>query len=89
MNTRNTSYIMGFFAIFPWTLIILRFFEFARTSPTAQTLIYVYSAIMILGALISVICYAFCQQRTIKHHLLLGLNCLYAIFALFVFSQLI
>lgn len=89
MNTRIAASVMSIFAILPFTLMFLRLFEFARTAPMDVTLISIYAGLMVLGAVASGACYAFCAKRSVVLHLLLALNCIYGIFGLIAVGQLV
>lgn len=89
MNERYARLIGLFFAIVPWSIVPLRSLDFATTEPIASQIILGYAVLLVLGAAVVSICFAFAERRDFAAKLLLIINCVYGVFGLLVLAQLL
>ncbi|MCI9577038.1 MAG: hypothetical protein HFJ84_10460 [Clostridiales bacterium] len=69
----------------PWTLLILRMFDWAMESPTAEIMISCYAAFMIFSGIFTIVSYAAAKIKSNLMKVCLVVNNLYAIFGIGVF----
>ena len=69
----------------PWTLLILRMFDWAMESPTAEIMISCYAAFMIFSGIFTIVSYAAAKIKSNLMKVCLVVNSLYAIFGIGVF----
>ncbi len=82
MNISKTTVALGFFALLPWTIFLVRAFEFAQTAPGSEYTIYAYIGLMLVGVTVASILFAYAERKTVLLKVLLSVNIVYGIFGL-------
>lgn len=70
----------------PWTILILRMFDRALQSPTAEIMIFCYAAFMIFSGIFTIFFYAKGKVRSNLMKICLVVNSLYAVFGVFALA---
>lgn len=84
MKAKIFSIINILLLFLPWTILLLRLNEWALASPTAEILIGVYCAEMLLGGVFSIYSYLKQGKSSRLMQVCLVINVLYAAAALFL-----
>ena len=70
----------------PWTLLILRAFDWARQSPVAENLILGYAAFMAFSGVFAIAAYASSAKKSALLKISTAVNSAYLLFAIVVFA---
>ena len=73
----------------PWTILILRTFDWALESPAAEIIIYSYAAFMIFSGIFSVAVYAAGHVRNKWMQVCMIINCIYTVGAVGILGMIV
>lgn len=83
MKDKLISSINGFVVLIPWTILLVRLFDWALESPNAEHIILGYAAFMIVGGIFSLLSYSKVAVKTNLLRISLVINSIYLLFGLF------
>lgn len=83
MKNKVLTSISSIMLFAPWTILILRMFDWALQSPTAEIMISCYAVFMIFSGIFTIFSYAKEKARSNLMKICLVVNSLYAVFGVF------
>ncbi|MCD7827236.1 MAG: hypothetical protein LUG85_01690 [Clostridiales bacterium] len=86
MKNKILTSISTIMLFVPWTILILRMFDWALQSPTAEIMISCYAAFMIFSGIFTIFSYAKGKVRSSLMRICLVVNSLYAAFGVFALA---
>lgn len=85
MKNKILTVVSTIMLFVPWTLLVLRRFDWALQSQTAEIMITCYAAFMIFSGIFTIISYVAAKVQNSLMKVCLVVNSLYAVFAIGVF----
>lgn len=88
MKNKIVTTISTIMLFVPWTLLLLRTFDWALELPTAQIMISCYAGFMIFSGIFTIVSYVVGKAKSNLMKVCLVINSLYAVGGVVVFAMM-
>ena len=87
MKNKILTAVSAVMLFVPWTILLLRTFDWALESPAAEIMIYSYAAVMIFSGVFSILAYTKGRVKSKLMQVCVAINSIYAVGAVAIIAM--